>query len=101
MPLLVTNRLESWEKRCGIQESSAMLANTRGPSRNPVCAATNNNAASETRQRITNDVPNDHDPIVQAPKRFPNSTAFIVLPVTGMEFVSIYPNRMPPAVKAS
>src|SRR5437879_5210398 len=65
MPLWVTRRLESWEKRCGIQESSAMLARTRGPSRNPAWAATKSKAASATSDPMTRVDPNDQDPHVQ------------------------------------
>src|SRR5258708_7105252 len=46
MPLFVTRRSESCEKRCGIQESTAMFERMRGPSRNPVCAATKSSAAA-------------------------------------------------------
>src|SRR4051812_31174904 len=98
MPLLATKRLESCEKRCGVQESSAMFASTRGPSRKPAWAATNSSAASDTRQTITKEVPNDQLPIIQDLKSLPNNTAFIVFPSTGIELVSIYPTRMPPAV---
>src|SRR5258708_40217388 len=101
MPLFVTSRLDNWENRCGIQESSAMFARTRGPSKKPVWAATKSKAASETRQRMTKEVPNDQLPILQVPKRLSKRTAFMVFPSAGRELVNIYPNRMPPAVNAS
>ena len=49
MPLCVVSRSESAAKRCGIQESTAMLAITRGPSTKPACAATTSSTPSENR----------------------------------------------------
>ncbi len=48
-PLRVTSWSLKCERRCGAQESSDMLASTRGPSRNPAWAATINKAASVRR----------------------------------------------------
>ncbi len=46
MPSCMERRLESWAKRCGSQESFAMLDMTRGPSMKPACAATKSSAVS-------------------------------------------------------
>jgi hypothetical protein len=59
-----------------------MFARTRGPSRNPACAATKSSAASAARLMITKALPNG-----KRPKRFERRIEFIVLPATGCELV--------------
>jgi hypothetical protein len=53
IPFCVTSRSLRLAKRVGNQRSRAMLARTRGPSRNPVCAAMIRSAASDTRVTMT------------------------------------------------
>ena len=45
-PFCMLSRSLSAAKRCGSQESTAMLAMTRGPSTKPACAAMKRSAAS-------------------------------------------------------
>ena len=78
-----------------------MFPRTRGPSRNPVCAATKRSAASATRSVRTSAVPTAMPPIFQCPKSASKSTQFIVFPSCARAPTRRYPNRMPPAVKAS
>ena len=47
-PFWVTSRSDRFLKRCGTHLSTAIAASVRGPSTNPVCAATNSSAPSET-----------------------------------------------------
>ena len=54
---MVVSRSDSAAKRCGTQESTAMLASTRGPSVNPACAATTSSIASEKSVSTTSSVP--------------------------------------------
>ena len=78
MPFWVVSRSLSAENPCGTQESTAMLASTRGPSRNPAWAATTSSAASENRVSTRKTEPNGR-PATSAS----TSTAFIVLPGAG------------------
>src|SRR5438477_8517 len=74
---------ELLENRSGIREWTARFDRRGGPSRKPACAATNSSAASVISEKITRTLP-----IGQVPNTFPRSTAFIVRPGTGCEFVS-------------
>src|SRR5262245_56189748 len=56
IPLCVVSRSDKLENQWGTQESSAMLANTRGPSMKPACAATTRRAPSENIVSRTNAV---------------------------------------------
>ena len=55
MPSRVTKWSLRREKRCGAQESSAMLESTRGPSIKPAWAATSSIAASVTSVEMTSE----------------------------------------------
>ena len=77
IPLLVVSRSERAAKRCGTHESFAMLANTRGPSRKPACAATTSSAPSATSVAQTKAWPSG-----DSPAKRDASTAFIVSPGT-------------------
>ena len=66
-PFLMVSRSESAESACGSQESVAMLAMTRGPSRKPACAATKSSAPSLSSAAITNHLPKAKLPMCQSP----------------------------------
>src|SRR6266516_4521207 len=53
-PYDIVSRSESWLKRCGMYESTAMFAITRGPSMNPACPATTSSSASDSSETKTN-----------------------------------------------
>ena len=78
-PLRMLSRSERAEKRWGSQESTAMLAMTRGPSTKPVCAATKRSAPSLSRAIHTKACPTGSPPTVQASANDSNATAFMVL----------------------
>ena len=80
-PFCVTSRSLNVANRVGIQRSTAMLASTRGPPKNPVCAAMNSSAADEAIAAMTNPCASSGG---QAAVIFSNSTAFRVLPSTGV-----------------
>ena len=82
-PFFVTSRSERLAKPWGIQLSSAMLESTRGPSMNPVWAATKRSAPSLTRVRTTSHAPTCQVPTVHEEKTCSRRTAFIVLPSAG------------------
>ena len=88
MPLLVTRRSDSCANRRGAQESTAMFARMRGPSRKPVCAATKRMAPAAMRVMITRSLPRANPPITQVPKTFSARMAFITLAWCGRAPVS-------------
>ena len=57
IPLELTRRSDRLAKRDGTQRSSAMYTSTRGPPRNPVCAATNKSAPADNSKIATNALP--------------------------------------------
>jgi hypothetical protein len=77
-PFIVTSRSLRFANRVGNHRSRAMFASTRGPSRNPVCAAMMRSAASENRVTMTKPVPVEwpHPTVIRS-----KSTALSVLPL--------------------
>src|SRR6266516_6035635 len=53
-PYDIVRRSESWLKRCGMYESTAMFAITRGPSMNHVYPATTSSSATDSNETKTN-----------------------------------------------
>src|ERR1700674_3741213 len=78
-PLRMVSRSERAANRWGNQESTAMLAMTRGPSTNPVWAATSKSAPSE--KMVMKAIA---FPIGQSAKRPLARTALRVIPSTGL-----------------
>ena len=79
MPFFVTSRSESCAKRRGTQESTAMLARTRGPAEEAGLGGDEEQAPAETSVSATRTGPMAKPPSVQSPKIRSAKTAFIVL----------------------
>ena len=80
MPFCVTSRSERCAKRLGTHWSTAIAASVAGPATNPVCAATNSSAPSESRVTITTAGPSSMPPRFQPCVICCQSDAFSVLP---------------------
>jgi len=79
-PFCVTSRSERFLNRLGTHSSTAMAASVRGPSTNPVCAATNRSAPSEISVNATIGPPMSKPPIRQPRVSDSQSEALSVLP---------------------
>ena len=87
-PSRMVSRSESWAKRCGSQESMAMLDMTRGPSMKPAWAATKSRAASATRVTTRKPWPTWTPPTFHDAVNRSSSTALRVLPSSGTAWKS-------------
>ena len=87
-PSCMVSRSESWAKRCGSQESWAMLDMTRGPSMKPAWAATKSSRASETSVTTTKAWPAGRPKGVQPEAKRSSRTAFMVFPSSGAAWKS-------------
>ncbi len=80
-PFWVVRRSERAQNRWGNQESTAMVAMTRGPAMRPAWAATTRRRASDTSTRKMKTPPKGRPSAMRSAR-----TAFIVFPSSGRTF---------------